>query len=205
MKSPKRQLAEKRQQETVAYLWACYAKDRDNRELRNRLVEHYTPLVQQLARQYIRRYGLRETATAIGDALLLLVRRLVPHYDGQTDFQRWASTCIRHKMLQRRKLESRNCERFANDLPEEEDDWPQIEALLVRPQEPGSDGRFLEMTAALPAREAAMLWLRFCRRLSYEQIGYAFDMTGMTAGKLVRRAIAVLREVAEPPEKELRA
>jgi len=196
MKSPKKQLAEQRLQETLDHLWKLYDRDRGNSDIRNRLAEHYTPLVQRIARRYIRRYRLRETATAIGDALLLLVMRLIPDYDGQTDFRHWASSCIRKKMLLRRRLEAANCRQFNKGLAEEED-WPEIESRLVRPTEPGSDGRFADMTKALPGREAAMLWLRFCRQLTHREIGGAFRTTAVAVSKHIRRAIGELRTLAE--------
>ncbi len=196
MKSPKRQLADQRLQETIAHLWSCYDKDRTNAEIRNRLVEHYTPLVQQIVRHYIRRYRLREVETAIGDALLLLLVRLVPNYDGQRDFCRWAAKCIRQKMLDRRRLERLNAKRFAKRTDCERH-WPEIEARLVRPAEPGSDVRFAELAAALPARDAAALWLRFYRRISLRDISTTLNVSHYTAASLIRGAINTLREVAE--------
>lgn len=196
MKSPKRQLADQRLQETIAHLWSCYDKDRTNAEIRNRLVEHYTPLVQQIVRHYIRRYRLREVETAIGDALLLLLVRLVPNYDGQRDFCRWAAKCIRQKMLDRRRLERLNAKRFAKRTDCERH-WPEIEARLVRPAEPGSDVRFAELAAALPARDAAALWLRFYRRISLRNISTTLNVSHYTAASLIRGAINTLREVAE--------
>jgi RNA polymerase sigma factor (sigma-70 family) len=194
MKSPARQLAEQRRQETVAYLWSCYDKDRENAELRNRLVEHYTPQVQQLARRYIRRYDLREADSAMSDALLLLTTRLVPHYDGHGDFARWAVRCVRRKMLERRRLERRRRKRFAAaDL---ERDWIDIEDRVVRPNEPGSDVRFAELTSVLPGRDAAMLWLRFYRRFTCREIGETLGMSSQTTSKQMRTAIAALRTSA---------
>ncbi len=196
MKSPKRQLADQRLEETIAYLWSCYRKDRANIEIRNHLVEHYTPLVQQITRHFIRRYRLREVETAIGDALLLLVVRLVPQYDGKKDFCRWAAIRIRHKMRERRRLELLNGKRFAKRTDCERH-WPEIEARLVRPAEPGSDVRFAEIVAALPARDAAALWLRFYRRISMRDISAALSVSHNTAASLVRGAIGTLRELAE--------
>ena len=177
MKSPRQQLAEKRRDETVAHLWTCYRKDRDNSELRNRLVEHYTPLAQQFA-ALVRRYQLREVETAIGDALLLLMMRIVPKYDGESDFRRWALVCIRQKMLQRRKKESLDRRRFVNRADCEKE-WPDIEAQLICPDKPGSDVRFVELTAALPPRGrgalAAVLsprqFARSCRGSRRDPIG----------------------------------
>jgi RNA polymerase sigma factor (sigma-70 family) len=196
MKSAKQQLAEKRRDETVAYLWSCYRKDRGNIELRNRLVEHYTPLVQQIARRYIRRLRLREADTAIGDALLLLMVRLVPEYDGKSDFRRWALLCIREKMHERRRQEHRHCTRFQQNIADESD-WAELEAQLVRPAEPGSDVRFAELAASLPARDAAVLWLRFYRHLSHRQIGYVFKMTNRAVAKQIGLSIGALQELTE--------
>jgi RNA polymerase sigma factor (sigma-70 family) len=196
MKSPKQQLAEKRRDETVAHLWTCYRKDRNNVEIRNRLVEHYTPLVQQFARRYIRRYQLREVETAVGDALLLLMMRLVPKYDGKSDFRRWALVCVRQKMLQRRKKESLSRRRFVNRADCEKD-WPEIEAQLIAPDEPGGDARFIELTKALPAREAAALWLRFSRQASLLEVATVLGVTRVAANSMIRGAIGTLRQYAE--------
>ena len=196
MKSPKQQLAEKRRDETVAHLWTCYRKDRDNSELRNRLVEHYTPLAQHFARRYIRRYQLREVETAIGDALLLLMLRIVPKYDGESDFRRWALVCIRQKMLQRRKKESLDRRRFVNRADCEKE-WPDIEAQLICPDKPGSDVRFVELTAALPAREAAALWLRFYRHVSLLEVAAILGVSRLAANNVIRGAIGTLRQYAE--------
>jgi RNA polymerase sigma factor (sigma-70 family) len=202
MPPSKRQLAAQRRQETIAYLWSCYDKDRGNVELRNRLAEHYTPLVQEIAQRYVRRYGLREAQTAIADALLLLVVQLVPRYDGQRDFARWAMLCIRRKMLERARLESEHCEHFATNLGDEED-WPEIEAMLVRPNEPHGDVRFAELTAAVPARDAALLWLRFHRHLAHHEIAAALGICEKTVARQIRRAIGVLQKLAAPPTQDL--
>ncbi len=205
MISAKRQLAAQRLEETIAYLWGRYRQDPRNVELRNRLVEHYTPLVQRLARQYIRRFDLRERDTAVGDALLLLVLRLVPDYDGQSEFRHWAEGCIRQKMLERQRTELQRRRRFLR--PGRDGEWPEIEALLVRPQEPGSEVRFAELARALPARDAALLWLRIYRQLPYREIASAMDMTQATVIAQVRGAIGMLRDLVRPPEesKEVRS
>lgn len=191
-------LAQKRRQETIDYLWTRYAKNRSDTALRDRLAEHYTPFVQLIARRYVRRYRLREVTAAIGDALLLLVLRLIPDYDGRGDFRRYAFVCIRQKMRQRRRLERRNFRLFKSNQGSEEE-WPEIEARLVRPEEPGGDVRFAELVAALTARDAAILWLRFCRHLTPQQIGFALGMTTLTVAKQIGRSIAVLRKLAQPP------
>ncbi len=190
-----RQLAKQRKQETLDHLWSCYAKKRGDTALRDRLVEHYTPLVQQIAQRYIQRYRLREGAAAIGDALLLLLVKLVPKYDGSRDFRRWAMICIREKMRDRRRMEKRDLHQFRED-PGSEDEWPEIEALMVRPKEPGSDARFAELVAAVSARDAAILWLRFYRHLSPRKIAYALDLGQAAVTKHIARAIGVLRKVA---------
>ena len=141
-------------EETIAYLWSRYDKDRTNTEIRNRLVEHYTPMAQEIARRYIRRFGLCEAEAAIGDALLLLVTRLVPKYDGKRSFPRWAMLCIRHRLSERRKLEALHRKHYHANLsaPGNEDEWLEIVARDVRPDEPGSDVRFADLASALSAR-----------------------------------------------------
>jgi RNA polymerase sigma factor (sigma-70 family) len=196
MKSEKQKLADERRNETIAHLWSCYAKDRTNTELRNRLVEHYTPLVQQLAQRYIRRYRLREVESAIGDALMLLMLRLVPNYDGQSDFRRWARICIHEKMLDRRRQEAVNRRRFVNRADCEKD-WPEIEAQLIAPDEPGSDVRFAELTKALPTRDAAALWLRFYRHVTLREIATALGINVWTTDRMIRGAVGALRQYAE--------
>jgi RNA polymerase sigma factor (sigma-70 family) len=199
MKTAKQQLAQKRRDETVAHLWSCYRKDRESIELRNRLVEHYTPLVQQIARRYIRVLRLREGDTAVGDALLMLMLKLVPEYDGKSDFRRWAISCIREKMHDRRRLERRHFARFQQNIADESD-WHELEAQLVRPAEPGSDVRFAELAASLPARDAAVLWLRFYRHLSHRQIGCVFKMTNRAVATRIGLSIGALQELMEEKE-----
>ncbi len=191
-----RQLARQRKRETLEYLWTCYAKNRADTALRDRLVEHYTPLVQEIAGRYIQRYRLRDGAAAIGDALLMLVVKLVPRYDGSRDFRRWAAICIREKMRERRRLEKRSFKQFREE-PGSEDEWPEIEALMVRPKEPGSDARFAELVAAVHARDAAMLWLRFYRHLTPRQIAYALNLGPIAVAKQIARALGVLRKLAK--------
>ena len=192
-------LAQTRRRETIDYLWTCYAKNRSDTALRDRLAEHYTPLVQEIARRYVRRYRLREGTAAIGDALLLLVLRLIPQYDGQGEFRRWALICIRQKMRERRRLERQNFKLFKSNLGSEQE-WPEIEARLVRPKEPGCDVRFAELVAALTARDAAILWLRFYRHLSPHQIGFALGMTQLAVTKQIGRSIGACGSWRKPPE-----
>jgi RNA polymerase sigma factor (sigma-70 family) len=198
MTATTRKLAKKRRKETIDYLWTCYAKNRSDTALRDRLAEHYTPLVQLIARHYVRRYRLREVTSAIGDALLMLVLRLIPDYDGQRDFRRWAAACIRQKMLQRQRQERLDFKRFKSNSGIDKD-WPEIEARLVRPKEPGAEVRFVELVAALTARDAAILWLRFCRHLKPKQIGFALGMTALSVDKQIGRSIDTLRKLVQPP------
>ena len=78
-------------------------------------------------------------------------------------------------MRERRRLEKQDFKQFREE-PGSEDEWPEIEALMVRPKEPGSDARFAELVAAVTPRDAAILWLRFYRHLSPRQIAYALDL-----------------------------
>jgi RNA polymerase sigma factor (sigma-70 family) len=195
----KRQLAAQRLDETITHLWSRYAEEPSNKEIRNRLAEHYTPLVQHITRKLIPSFGLRDRQSAIGDALLLLVMQIIPHYDRQSDFRAWATHCLRTKMAERKRLEDLHNVHFARNMGAEED-WPGIETMLVRPQEPGSEGRFAELMAALPARDGAVLWLRYCRHLRLDEIAAAFDVGKTVICKQIRRSIAVLKKLCDPPE-----
>ena len=201
MKSPKRQLADQRLAETIAHLWSRYDKDRTNNELRNRLVEHYTPLVQQIVADYIRRYRLREVETAIGDGLLLLLVRLVPQYDGEhRDFCRWAAKCIRQKMLDRRRLERLNAKRFAKRTDCERH-WPEDPGPPRPPRRAGQRCP-LRRTGRGPARPR-------CRRplaavLSPHQlreISTTLNVSHYTAASLIRGGIVAREVAAEKSEK----
>ena len=84
-----------------------------------------------------------------------------------------------------------------HENPADENDWPDIEAELVRPAEPGSDVRFAELAASLPARDAAVMWLRFYRHLSHRQIGCALDMATRSVAFRIRTSIGLLQELTE--------
>jgi hypothetical protein len=75
-------------------LGAAYVADRGNRELRNRLVEHYLPWVCQQAKSLAKTIRLRERQNAVGEALAAPVASIVPGYDGRSGFDPWANACI---------------------------------------------------------------------------------------------------------------
>jgi RNA polymerase sigma factor (sigma-70 family) len=189
-----RKLAAQRLKETVDHLWTCYAKDRANVEIRNRLVEHYTPVIQELAQHWMEHYRLRDVDTAMGDALLALLVEIVPKFDGQRDFRAWANLCVRRKMAQRKRLEARHRANFADDFGAE--DFWQLTNEHVRRTEPGADLRFAELVARVTAREGALLWLQFYRHLPDKQIAAALNATVREVRSERLRAIRVLRMLA---------
>ena len=196
-----RKLAAQRLQETVEHLWGLYVKDRRNADVRNRLAEHYTPLVQEITQRFVKLYRLREPEAAIGDALLLLVLRIVPQYDVKKSFRPGPPTASAPRCSSAAAWRRSTARCLRTNLGGEKD-WPAIESLLVRPTEPGSDVRFAELAAAIPARDGAMLWLRFYRHLSHRQIAFVFGLSYRTVANEICRAIGVLQELVNPPAAE---
>ena len=165
MKSPKQQLADQRRDETVAYLWSCYRQgprqrrtpQPPRRTLHAAGAAHragITSAAIQL-REARNRHRRRPAASdACGSCRTTTARatsaagraRLHPPEDARSPPPGIAATAD-----------------ASPNVADCETDWPEIEAQLVRPDEPGSDVRFAELAAALPARDAAALWLRFYR------------------------------------------
>ena len=191
-----RELARQRKRETLEYLWTCYAKNRADAALRDRLVEHYTPLVQEIAGRYIQRYRLRDGAAAIGDALLMLVVKLVP----RTTAAATSAAGPRSASVKRcasgggwkkgRSSSSARSRAARTSGPKSRPSWSAPRSLAATPALPS-------LVAAVSARDAAMLWLRFYRHLTPRQIAYALNLGPIAVAKQIARALGVLRKLAK--------
>ena len=175
-------------------LWSAYIANRDDRQLRNRLVEHYFPSVREMAGRLASKMRLHDTEDAVGEMLAALIDFIIPAYDGKGDFHRWAFTCIRSRLIDYRRRE-------ATDVAMRNFVREKLELLPGR-DDRNCDLRFLELTAELSDREAAVLWLRFYRRMSPQAIAELLHITDTTVYNWTRSAVAVLREQWAKPKIE---
>ena len=142
----------------VKELWTAYIAHRADLRLRNRLVEHYLPAVRHLAATMAKRMQLRDRENAVGEVLVALVVSIVPGYDGKGCFDGWAFTCIRSKLIDQLRKEHKH--RLGRGMVRHG-----LEMLPSRDDCRG-DMKFVEVTAQLSDRQAAVLWMRYYRRMT---------------------------------------
>ncbi len=173
-------------------LWAAYAADRGNLQLRNRLVEHYLPSVGERAAALAKKMRLRDQENAVGEVLAALVASIVPRYDGKRGFHRWAYACTKRKLLDLRRAERKVLGIFA-DLPP----GAGLRAALDSAPDRGDGGgerEFGRLTAELTDRQAAVLWLRGYCGLSVEAAAPLLKLSPRSVEAWTRSALAALRE-----------
>jgi RNA polymerase sigma factor (sigma-70 family) len=170
-------------------LWAAYVADRADLRLRNRLVEHYLPRVRALANSIAHQLALRDTENAVGEVLAALVSSIVPGYDGRSGFERWLRVCTRRKLIDQQRAE-RNAGTIFADLPS----GPAELDLLPSPEQRGCDLKFLELTAELSDRQAAVLWLRHYRGLSVGAVSALLTLSPGAVKACTHDAVLALRK-----------
>ncbi len=154
--------------EELEALWAAYLVNRTDIDLRNRLVEHYAAWVHDLAASIATKMRLRDRGNAVGEVLALLVSTIVPGYDGQSDFKRWARVCTRRKLINLQRAE-----RMTRSIFPDEPNGPNrpfAPDLVLDRAAPGHDLDFLEVTANLSDQQAVVLWLRHYRGMPVKEV-----------------------------------
>jgi RNA polymerase sigma factor (sigma-70 family) len=172
-------------------LWAAYVVDRGNQALRNRLVEHYLPWVVDRAESLAGKMRLRERENAVAEVAAALVESIVPGYDGQSGFERWACVCTKRKLLNLRRAQRRHAAVFPDQPAETKD-----EALenVADSRDCGDDRTFGRITAELTDRQAVVLWLRGYCGLSVEAAAPLLKLSPRSVKAWTRSALAALLE-----------
>ena len=173
-------------------LWAAYTANRDDLQLRNRLVEYYYPWVRELAVAITHKLKLRDQANAVGEALVALVTTIVPGYDGRSGFVRWARVCIRRKLINLQRDEQLRRSIFADEPPGARQGF-MFEVVPDR-EKPGFDLKFLELTADLSDRNATLIWLRYYRGMSVKAVAELLKISPWSVRTWTQRGIRMLRK-----------
>ncbi|MGO9114331.1 MAG: RNA polymerase sigma factor [Thermoguttaceae bacterium] len=172
-------------------LWAAYAANRADLQLRNRLVEHYTPLIRNLAVRIARRMRLRDQENAVGEVLIALVTTIVPDYDGYSDFDCWARVCVRRRMIDQLREEQMTMSIF----PEEPcgPGRPFVAESVPDRERPGYELEFLELTADLTDEQAIVLWLRHYRGMPVKAVAALLKVSPCSVKTWTHTAMLELR------------
>lgn len=152
----------------VQQLWTKYFADHDNRNLRDRLVEHYLPWATKTAQGIAGRMPLADRENAVADAILRFSTRSVSRFSEHGDFKRWAKMCLKRSLVDSLRKERRTMDSL--DTPVGGDDGPTLFEILPAATSPNCDFRFCEMAADLPHSQAIVVWLRYYRGLSIREI-----------------------------------
>jgi RNA polymerase sigma factor (sigma-70 family) len=180
-------------------LWAAYRGDRADERLRNRLVEHYLPWTHKTAASVAVSMRLDDAENAVGDVLAALVERIVPDYDGRGKFTAWARICIKRMLIARRRKQHA-AQSIFEDSPKNESgellDLDEIPAAEEAPADPGPLDAvdFLDATADLPDRQAAILWLRFQRGASIITVAEMLRMHPSRVKALTVKALLAIKK-----------
>ncbi len=172
--------------------WLAYRVNRADLGLRNRLVEHYLPAIHDMASSIADRMRLRDRENAVGEVLAALVASIVPDYDGQGDFMRWARICIQRLLVSQRRRDRLTGSTF-EDSPTESGEpliFDSIPARESRRKELG----FLRITAGLTDVQAVILWLKFQRGSSFKAIADVVNMETPAVKVASCRALKFLRK-----------
>ncbi len=173
--------------------------DRGDLRLRNRLVEHYVPLVRRVATPIAKRMRLRDRENAVGEVLAALVAFMVPAYDGHSGFEGWAYTCIVRKLINQQRRERR-----ARIRPAGRPRRSTKLDLLTEREEHGCDLKFVELTAELCDRQSLVLWLRYYRGMLVKEVAALLKISPASVKCATRAALAALqRQFANCPWDEL--
>ena len=172
--------------EQLDQTWADYARNHDDLSLRNRLVEHYLPFVYDLSFAIAKKMRLRDKGNAVGEVLAALVEDIVPRYDGHGSFERWARYCMQRKMIDQQRAEKKidsilGSRRSRVEL-----------GLLPNRERSGNDLQFAEFTADLSDPEALVIWLRYYRGLSVEEVAALVKVAPRTVVACTQNALAAL-------------
>ncbi len=173
-------------------LWAAYMANRDDLQLRNRLVEHYYPWFRELAAAIAHKLKLRDQANAVGEALVALVTTIVPGYDGQSGFVRWARVCARRRLVNLQRDEQLRRSIFADEPHGARQGF--MPDILPDREQPGFDLNFLKLTANLSDRNAALLWLRYYRGMSVKAVAVLLNVSPWAVSNLTHRSLAQLKK-----------
>ena len=150
-------------------------------------MEHYLPAVRKAAAGIAEKMHLQDRDNAVGEILVALVTTIVPGYDGKRDFQGWAYTCIRSKLIDIQRTEQRH-KVMRGSIRSRRG----LELLPDRDQR-GGDLKFIEFTADLSDQQAAVLWLRYYRRMSYKAISRLLKASPASVHSWVSAAVRELK------------
>jgi DNA-directed RNA polymerase specialized sigma24 family protein len=173
-------------------LWAAYAANRADLQLRNRLVEHYAPWVRDLAAAIAHKMKLRDQGNAVGEVLAALVSTIVPAYDGYSGFERWASVCTRRKLIGQLRAEQMTMSIFPDEPCGPERRFEPD--LLPDREQPGYDLDFLALTAELSDEQAIVLWLRHYRGMPVNAVAALLKVSPCSVKTWTHLAVVELRK-----------
>jgi len=179
--------------EQLEKVWAAYLVNRADVRLRNRLVEHYMPWIQELATSIARKMHLRDEDNAVGEVLAALVVSIVPGYDGTSGFERWARVCVRRELLWQ-KREERVARSIFAELPPGPGGRSVLELVAERAQA-DDDVDFLGPTAGLTGRQATVLWLRFCRGMTIPAVAESLNMSDSGVRVMTYDALISIKKI----------
>jgi len=174
--------------EQLEDLWAAYRADPAKVALRNRLVEHYLPLVRNLAGSIAKEMRLRDEDDAVGEVLVLLVSSIVPGYDGKRSFSNWARACTRRKLIDLKRVEHMEGTIFAA-MPSGPDGLD----LVPGRGEGNCDLNFIAFTADLKNQQAMVLWLRYYRGMSVAEVAALLKLSTRRVKACTRAALEALK------------
>ena len=162
-------------------VWAAYLADRSDWRLRNRLVEHYAPWVRETAGSIAHKLGLRDEENAVGEVLMALVETIVPDYDGQRDFERWARVCIKRELIDQQRGERNEDAVFTRGPFRHGRGF--IPEFVHDRQQPNFDLNFVELTAELSDLQAMVIWLMHYRGMEVRAIAELLNVTRRSVGR----------------------
>ena len=174
-------------------LWMAYMANRADLQLRNRLVEHYTPWIHDLAAAIATKMRLRDRGNAVGEVLAALVGTIVPGYDGQSGFERWARVCTRRKLISLQRAE-----RMTRSIFPDEPCGPNkrfVPDLVPDRGVTGCDLNFLELTADLSDQQAVVLWLRHYRKMPVNAVAALLKVSPTRVKTCTYRAVRQLKNL----------
>ena len=129
---------------------------------------------------------LRDKGNAVGEVLAALVEDIVPRYNGQGSFERWARYCMQRKLIDQQRAEKRIDSIFGDPRSRVEPD------LLLNRERSGNDLQFAEFTADLSDHQALVIWLRYYRGMSAEEVAAVVKVSPRSVKAWTHNALAAL-------------
>ena len=181
--------AEPSSQATESQLWDAYWADRSDAN-RNAIVEHYLPWVRRTARRFIRNQPIIDKANALAEVVLAFCADMVPQFDGRSAFRTNATRAIYNRVY-----DLARCDDYRRTISldsEKDSNGRKLIDSVASPQSPVC--RLCDAMVGLPPRDAALLWLYYCREVRLSEIAAILGVNPETAKKLIQKSRKAARK-----------